>query len=101
MIGDLSRPRGGHFGPEFGGTGHASHQNGLDVDIYYPRRDRLELPPFEVRDVDRSRAQWLVDRAARNAQIEFIGPNVRLRRSSRRVEYLAHHDNHLHLRISR
>jgi murein endopeptidase len=101
VIGDLSRTRGGHFGPEFGGSGHASHQNGLDVDIYYPRRDRLELPPFKVRDVDRRRAQWLVDRAARDAQIEFIGPNVRLRRTSRRVEYLAHHDNHLHLRISR
>ena len=39
-IGDLSRPRGGEFGSRFGGTGHASHQNGLDVDVYYPRRDR-------------------------------------------------------------
>ena len=101
VIGDLSRPRGGRFGPEYGGAGHASHQNGLDVDIYYPRRDRLELPPFSRADVDRRRAQWLVDRADSDAQIAFIGPNLRLRRSSRRVHYLGHHDNHLHLRISR
>ncbi len=100
VIGDLSRPRGGRFGREFGGDGHASHQNGLDVDIYYPRRDRLDLPPFRRRDVDRRRAQWLVNRAARDAQIQFIGPNVGLRRTSRRVHYLGNHDNHLHLRIS-
>jgi murein endopeptidase len=79
VIGDLSRTRGGHFGPEFGGSGHASHQNGLDVDIYYPRRDRLDLPPFKIRDVDRTRAQWLVDRVERDAKIAFIGPNVGLR----------------------
>ena len=100
VIGDLSRPRGGHFGREFGGVGHASHQNGLDVDIYYPRRDRLGLPPFKVRDVDRRRSQWLVNRAERDARIMFIGPNVGLRRTSRRVQYLGAHDNHLHLRIS-
>ena len=34
---DLSRPRGGRFGKNFGGLGHASHQNGLDADILYPR----------------------------------------------------------------
>ena len=36
-IADLSRPRGGPFGKRFGGLGHASHQNGLDADILYPR----------------------------------------------------------------
>ena len=34
-VGDLSRPHGGDFGPRFGYIGHASHQNGLDVDVYY------------------------------------------------------------------
>jgi murein endopeptidase len=99
VIGDLSRPRGGRFGRRYGGEGHASHQNGLDVDIYYPRRDRAELPPFKPAEVDRARAQWLVDRAALDAKIAFIGPHVRLRRPSRNVRYLSHHDNHLHLRI--
>ena len=100
VVGDLSRTRGGPFGPRYGGQGHASHQNGLDADIYYPRRDRLELPPFAIADVDRRRAQWLVDRAARDARLEFIGPHVGLRRTARRVQYLANHDNHLHLRIA-
>ena len=99
VVGDLSRPRGGSFGRRFGGIGHASHQNGLDVDIYYPRRDRLDLPPFRIREVDRRRSQWLVNRAARDAQRLFIGPNVGLRRPTRRTDYLVHHDNHLHLRI--
>ena len=99
VVGDLSRPDGGPFGPRYGGSGHDSHQNGLDADIYYPRRDRLELPPFAIRDVDRPRAQWLVDRGARDAQLEFIGPHVGLRRTTRRVQYLQAHDNHLHLRI--
>jgi murein endopeptidase len=101
VVGDLSRTNGGVFDQRFGGSGHNSHQNGLDADIYYPRRDRLELPPFTIRDVDRTRAQWLVDRAARDAQLEFIGPHVGLRRTNRRVQYLVAHDNHLHLRIPR
>jgi murein endopeptidase len=101
VVGDLSRTRGGPFGPEFGGSGHRSHQNGLDVDIYFPRRDRLDLPPFRVADVDRRRSQWLVNRADRDAKIAFIGPNVGLRRPSSRVHYLGHHDNHIHLRIRR
>jgi murein endopeptidase len=99
VVGDLSRTRGGPFGPEFGGQGHASHQNGLDVDIYYPRRDRAELPPFKPADVARRRSQWLVDRAERHADVEFIGSRVGLRRTSKRIQYLANHENHLHLRI--
>ena len=48
VIGDLSRPHGGRFGPEYGGDGHRSHQNGLDADVYYPRRDGLERVPRRV-----------------------------------------------------
>jgi murein endopeptidase len=99
LIGDLSRPSGGPFGRRYGGEGHASHQSGLDVDIYYPRRDRAELPPFAVGDIDRRRAQWLVDRVALDAKLAFIGPNTKLRRPSRNVQYLAGHDNHVHVRI--
>ena len=39
---DLSRTHGGKFGRNFGGLGHASHQNGLDADILYPRKDGTE-----------------------------------------------------------
>jgi murein endopeptidase len=100
VVGDLSRPRGGEFGAEYGGVGHASHQNGLDVDIYYPRLDGLEMPPEKPALIDRRRAQWLVNRVASGARFVFIGPNTGLRPPARHVQFLpAYHDNHLHLRI--
>ena len=101
VVGDLSRRHGGPFGVEYGGVGHASHQNGLDVDIYYPRADGLEIPPEKPSQIDRVRAQWLVDRISRGAHFVFIGPHTGLRRSRPRiVQYLpANHDNHMHLRI--
>ena len=98
-IGDLSRPRGGPFGRAYGGAGHASHQNGLDVDIYYPRRDKAEKPPTKVSQVDRALAQDLVDRfVAAGAQVMFVGPNVGLTGPRGRVQRLVHHDDHVHVR---
>ncbi len=41
-VADLSRRARRPFGRNFGGLGHASHQNGLDVDIIYPRSDGTE-----------------------------------------------------------
>jgi len=51
-IGDLSRLRGGDFGVRFGPIGHASHQNGLDADVYYPREDRRERAPDYASQID-------------------------------------------------
>jgi murein endopeptidase len=100
VIGDLSRPRGGRFGPEFGGDGHRSHQNGLDVDVYYPRRDGREKVPTSVGQVDRRLAQELVDRFVRaGAQYVFVGPQTRLRGPAKVVMALHNHDDHLHVRI--
>src|SRR3954470_8596913 len=100
VVGDLSRRGGGPFGVEYGGVGHASHQNGLDVDIYYPRLDGLEIPPERPSLIDHGRAQWLVNRTSRGAHFVFIGPHTGLRRTHPWVQYLpAYHDNHLHLRI--
>lgn len=99
-IGDLSRPRGGDFGPEFGGIGHASHQNGLDADVYYPRIDRRERAPRLVSQIDHRLAQDLVDRFVRaGAQLVFVGPNTHLHGPAGVVEVLLHHDNHLHVRL--
>jgi murein endopeptidase len=99
-IGDLSRPRGGDFGPQFGYIGHASHQNGLDVDIYYPRADARELAPRDATEIDRRLSQELVDRfLAAGAQVIFVGPNTGLGGPPGRVKPLAHHDNHLHVRL--
>jgi Penicillin-insensitive murein endopeptidase len=100
VVGDLSRPRGGRFGREFGGDGHRSHQNGLDVDIFYPRRDGRERIPARVGQVDRRLAQDLVDRFVRaGARYVFVGPRTRLHGPSRVVMTLANHDDHLHVRI--
>ena len=100
VIGDLSRPHGGRFGPEYGGDGHRSHQNGLDADVYYPRRDGLERIPRRVGQVDRRLAQELVDRFVRvGAQYVFVGPRTGLRGPATVVMTLANHDDHLHVRI--
>ena len=99
-IGDLSRPRGGGFGPRFGGIGHASHQNGLDADVYYPRLDRIERPPTRPAQIDRRLAQDLVDRFVRaGAEFVFVGPSTGLTGPRRVVQALVHHDDHLHVRI--
>jgi murein endopeptidase len=99
-IGDLSRRNGGDFGKRFGGLGHSSHQNGLDVDVYYPRRDRCEREPRRPAQIDRGLAQELVDRfVAAGAQFVFVGPNTGLTGPPHVVQPLAHHDNHMHVRI--
>ena len=99
-VGDLSRPRGGDFGPQFGYIGHFSHQNGLDVDVYYPRRDRRERAPTTVAQVDLTLAQDLVDRFVRaEADRVYVGPNTPLRGPSGIVVPAVNHDNHLHVRL--
>jgi murein endopeptidase len=99
-IGDLSRPHGGDFGIRYGFPGHVSHQNGLDVDVYYPRRDGLERAPTSAAQIDRLLAQDLVDRFVRAGAVRiFVGPNTGLTGPPSVVQRLAHHDNHVHIRI--
>jgi murein endopeptidase len=110
LVGDLSRPRGGSFGGRYGslrefGTrapsgGHDSHQNGLDADIYYPRKDRAERAPRSLADIDRRLAQDLVNRfAAAGAQFVFVGPRTGLRGRPGVVQQLDYHHDHLHVRL--
>jgi hypothetical protein len=99
-IGDLSRPNGGDFGPRYGWPGHASHQNGLDVDLYYPRVDRTERAPRRVSDVDLRLSQDLVDRfVAEGATKVFVGLRTPLGGPRGVVVQLPMHDNHLHVRL--
>jgi murein endopeptidase len=99
-IGDLSRPHGGDFGPQFGYIGHASHQNGLDADVYYPRADGRELAPRDASEIHRRQSQELVNRfVAAGAQVVFVGPNTGLAGPAGRVAALPNHDNHLHVRL--
>jgi hypothetical protein len=97
VIGDISLKYGGHFGA------HASHQQGLDVDVYYPRRGgERESTPRGPGDVDRKRSQWLVERfAAERAKVVYVGVRVGLRRSRSNIRYLgAGHETHFHVRLS-
>jgi murein endopeptidase len=99
-VADLSRTRGGNFGRQFGGLGHVSHQNGLDVDILYPRIDRVERRAYAPALVDDELSQEIVDRfVAAGAVSVFTGPRLSLRGPRRVVVKLAHHDDHMHVRI--
>ncbi len=101
VIGDLSRPYGGPFGSDHGGLGHASHQNGLDVDVYYPRVDRTLQAPTKVAHVDRALAQDLVSRfVGAGAQYAFVGLRVGLGGPPGIVQAIEHHDDHVHVRIA-
>jgi murein endopeptidase len=101
-IGDLSVRGGGDFGAEIsGGIGHASHQNGLDIDVYYPLKSRKERAPLSVSEVDVRLAQDLVDRFVQAGAIKvFVGPNLPLTGPGDIVVPAANHDNHLHARFA-
>jgi murein endopeptidase len=99
-VGDLSRRHGGSFGVRFGGLGHMSHQNGLDVDVYYPRLDGLERRAYKPSQVDLELSQDLLDRfVAAGARTIYVGPHVRLKGPRKVVEPLVHHDDHMHVRL--
>jgi murein endopeptidase len=101
-VADLSRLHGGRFGENFGGLGHTSHQNGLDVDVLYPRSDGLERRAWAPGMVDERLSQDLLDRfVAAGAVYVFTGPRLHLRGPRRIVVELAHHDDHMHVRIRR
>jgi len=100
-VADLSRPHGRGFGPRYGGLGHASHQNGLDADVWYPRADRTERRAMRVPEVDRGLSQALVDAfVGAGAQKLYVGPDVGLRGPKGVVVPLVHHDDHVHVRIA-
>ena len=101
LIADLSRPQGGPFGRRYGGLGHGSHQNGLDADVMYPRRDRAPSAAVRPAQVDRALAQDLVDRfRAAGAVKLFVGPHLHLHGPRSIVVPLVHHDDHVHVRIA-
>jgi murein endopeptidase len=93
-IGDLSLKGGGPFV-----TDHASHQNGLDVDIRLPRRDGVEGPANPA-TYDRELTQQLVDRfVAQGANLVLIGPSLDLAGPGGVVIRWPNHDDHLHVRF--
>jgi murein endopeptidase len=98
---DLSRPHGGPFGRNYGGLGHASHQNGLDADVLYPRLDGQEARATTPEEVDQHAAQELIDRfLAAGAVKIFVGPHLHHLHGPKNVVIpLIYHDDHMHVRI--
>lgn len=96
VVGDISLRHGGRIDQ------HVSHQNGLDVDVYYPRRDRLPSAPLTTGQIDRHLAQDLLDRfVAAGAQIVFVGYGTGLRGPRDVVVPYPNHGNHMHVRFPR
>jgi len=94
VIGDISRVGGGPLDE------HVSHQNGLDVDVYYPRRDRKLREPVEPFQIDRGLAQDLLYRfVAAGAQMVFVGFSTGLHGPSGVVIPYPNHENHMHVRF--
>ncbi len=121
-VGDIGQPRGGPAG------GHASHQIGLDIDIWLlpparldlSRRDRERISSLDVRAANQRsvNANWtpqhhhLLEAAARDPRVEriFITPPVKLRMCAdapaRDRAWLAKirpwwgHNTHFHVRLN-
>jgi hypothetical protein len=95
VVGDISREGGGPMPDE-----HVSHQNGLDVDVYYPRLDRKLRAPVAPDQIDRRLAQDLLDRfVAAGAQMVFVGYSTRLRGPAGVVIPYPNHEYHMHVRF--
>ena len=96
VVGDISFPDGGPM------ELHRSHQNGLDVDVYYPRRDGVERAPVARRQIDRALTQDLLDRfLAAGADVIFVGYSLGLVGPEERVVPYPNHEDHMHIRFAR
>lgn len=119
-VGDLSQPRGGPMIED-----HASHQIGLDVDVYLrldlPRlalteREDLDMPSFVEREAQRVNARFgegqaaLLQLAAGDARVArvFVHPAIKLamcERDWQERDFLRTlrpwfgHDDHMHVRL--
>jgi hypothetical protein len=94
LIGDISAKDGGPLDQ------HVSHQNGLDIDVYYPRKDGKPTEPTSTDQIDLALAQDLVDRfVAAGAQFVFVGYSTPLRGPAGVVTPYRNHENHLHVRL--
>lgn len=94
VVGDISLRNGGRMDQ------HVSHQNGLDVDVYYPRLDRHLRAPIATSQIDRALAQDLLDRfVAAGAKMVFVGFSTGLHGPSGVVIPYPNHENHMHVRF--
>ncbi len=89
-IGDISLRRGGYF------SGHGSHRNGVDIDLYYPRADNREVSTQTARQMNRRLSQELINLFVRSgSRLIYVGPSTGMR--GRGVQVYPGHDNHFHV----
>jgi Penicillin-insensitive murein endopeptidase len=94
VVGDISFRTGGVMDQ------HVSHQNGLDVDVYYPRRDGWLQAPRYTAQIDRRLSQALLDGfVAAGASKIFVGYSTDLRGPHDVVVPYPNHENHMHVRF--
>jgi len=121
LIGDLALPRGGYFA-----QGHASHQTGLDVDIWFYQHDkRISMPEREnmyatsyANNLHNTlKANWntnmdkILEIAAKDEKVDriFVNPSIKqkfcLNPKTKNETWLAkirpwyRHDDHFHVRL--
>jgi len=95
VVGDISSRDGGWLDE------HVSHQNGLDVDVYYPRPDGRATAPSPTGGIDRALSQDLLDRfVAAGARMVFVGYSTGFDGPSGVVVPYPNHENHMHVRFA-
>ncbi|HUG64272.1 MAG TPA: penicillin-insensitive murein endopeptidase [Gaiellaceae bacterium] len=96
VVGDISFRGGGPM------ELHRSHQSGLDVDVYYPRRDGTLRAPTTTGQVDRELTQALLDAfLAVGVEKIFVGYATDLRGPGAVVVPYPNHEDHMHVRFRR
>jgi hypothetical protein len=89
-VGDMALRHGGEI------DRHTTHENGRQIDLYFPRRDHKRCEPHAITQVDMRLSRELV-RAMLDAGADrvLIGPHVRISTSARVIRW-PNHDDHLH-----
>jgi len=89
-VGDMSLRHGGDV------DGQSTHENGRQIDLYFPRRDRKQREPHTVAQVDLDLSGALVQAMLNaGAYRVLIGPDVRIPTPPHVIRW-PHHDDHLH-----
>ncbi len=100
-VGDLSLRRGGAFPP------HISHQNGLDVDLRYVRRDRRQVPldlRFQPEAYDLAATKAVFEAFFRVCNVDVIFVDIdrigfTVDGQEQRIVHVGGHSNHFHVRL--
>jgi murein endopeptidase len=89
-VGDMGLRNGGEI------DGHSTHENGRQIDLYYPRRDGSRREPHTVAQVDMRLSRELVGAMLdAGADRVLVGPHIRIGTSARVMRW-PDHDDHLH-----